>query len=85
METEGIKLSFVEGGVRRVAEIAFQVNEHTENIGARRLHTMMERLLEKISFEASDRAGEEFVINAKYVDDILEDVVGDEDLTRYIL
>ena len=85
METEGIKLSFSEDGVRRVAEIAFQVNEHTENIGARRLHTMMERLLESISFEASDRAGEDFVINAEYVDDTLKDVVGDEDLARYIL
>lgn len=85
METEGIKLSFAEDGVRRVAEIAFQVNEQTENIGARRLHTMMERLLENISFEASDRAGEEFVINAGYVDDILKDVIGDEDLARYIL
>ena len=85
MGTEGIKLAFSEDGVRRVAEVAFQVNEHTENIGARRLHTMMERLLESISFEASDRAGEDFLINAEYVDDTLKDVIGDEDLARYIL
>jgi len=85
MGSEGVTLSFSEDGVRRVAEIAFQVNEQTENIGARRLHTMMERLLESISFEASDRAGEEHVIDAKYVDDKLEEVISDEDLTRYIL
>lgn len=83
--TEGIRLSFSEDGVRRVAEIAYQVNEQTENIGARRLHTMMERLLETVSFEASDREGEEFVVSAQYVDDNLKDVVGDEDLARYIL
>ena len=85
MGTEGIQLKFSDDGVRRVAEVAFQVNEHTENIGARRLHTMMERLLENISFDASDRAGEEFVVNASYVDEILQDVIGDEDLARYIL
>ena len=83
--TEGINLSFSEDGVRRIAEIAYQVNEQTENIGARRLHTMMERLLETVSFEASDREGEEFVVSAQYVDDNLKDVVGDEDLARYIL
>ena len=85
MGSEGVTLSFSEDGVRRVAEIAFQVNEQTENIGARRLHTMMERLLESISFEAPDRAGEEFVIDAEYVDHIMKEVVSDEDLTRYIL
>ena len=83
--TEGINLSFSEDGVRRIAEIAYRVNEQTENIGARRLHTMMERLLETVSFEASDREGEEFVVSAQYVDDNLKDVVGDEDLARYIL
>ena len=83
--SEGIKLSFSEDGVRRIAEIAFQVNEQTENIGARRLHTMMERLLETLSFEASDRSGEEFVIDAAYVDEHLKEVVSDEDLARYIL
>lgn len=83
--TEGINLSFSEDGVRRVAEIAYQVNEQTENIGARRLHTMMERLLETISFEASDREGEEFVVSAQYVDENLKDVIGNEDLARYIL
>jgi len=82
---EGVKLSFSEDGVRRVAEIAFQVNEQTENIGARRLHTMMERLLENLSFEASDRSGEQFVVDAKYVDKNLEEIVSDEDLARYIL
>jgi ATP-dependent HslUV protease ATP-binding subunit HslU len=85
MGSEGVTLSFSEDGVRRVAEIAYQVNEQTENIGARRLHTMMERLLENISFEAPDRAGEEFVIDAEYVDHNMKEVVSDEDLTRYIL
>ena len=85
MGTEGVDLSFSEDGVRRVAEIAYQVNEQTENIGARRLHTMMERLLESVSFAASDRNGESLVIDATYVDDMLKDVVGDEDLARYIL
>ena len=85
MGSEGVTLSFSEDGVRRVAEIAFQVNEQTENIGARRLHTMMERLLESISFEAPDRAGEEFIIDAEYVDQNMKEVVSDEDLTRYIL
>jgi ATP-dependent HslUV protease ATP-binding subunit HslU len=85
MGSEGVTLSFSEDGVRRVAEIAFQVNEQTENIGARRLHTMMERLLESISFEAPDRAGEEFTIDAEYVDQNMKEVVSDEDLTRYIL
>ena len=85
MGSEGVTLSFSGDGVRRIAEIAFQVNEQTENIGARRLHTMMERLLENISFEASDRSGEEFVIDAEYVDHNLQEVVSDEDLTRYIL
>jgi len=83
--TEGITLSFSGDGVKRVAEIAFQVNEQTENIGARRLHTMMERLLETISFEASDRSGDQFVIDAHYVDENLKEVVDNEDLARYIL
>ena len=85
MGTEGVDLAFSEDGVRRVAEIAYQVNEQTENIGARRLHTMMERLLESVSFAASDRNGESLVIDATYVDDMLKDVVDDEDLARYIL
>ena len=83
--TEGITLTFSDNGVQRVAEIAYQVNEQTENIGARRLHTMLERLLETISFEASDRSGEKFVVDADYVDENLKEVVENEDLARYIL
>jgi len=71
--------------LRRIAEYAFQVNERTENIGARRLHTMLERLLEKISFEASDASGSTVTVDAPYVDEQLRDLAGDEDLSRYIL
>ena len=78
-------LSFAADGVRRIAEVAFEVNERTENIGARRLHTVMERLLEAVSFEASDRAGSAVLVDAKYVDASLGELVRDEDLTRYIL
>ena len=85
METEGVKLEFTEQGVARIAEAAWQVNERTENIGARRLHTVMERLLETISFEAPDQAGENVVVDAAYVDDHLGELLGDEDLTKYIL
>ena len=70
---------------RRLAEVAFHVNENTENIGARRLHTVMERLLETVSFAASDRSGTHVKIDAGYVDDHLGELVQDEDLTRYIL
>ena len=72
-------------GVRRIAEVAYQVNENTENIGARRLHTVMERLLETISFEASDKSGTHIQVNAGYVDDHLAELSKDEDLSRYIL
>ena len=85
MATEGLKLSFDETGVRRIAEVAWQVNERTENIGARRLYTVMERLLEVVSFEATDKSGEVVHINAVYVQDHLGKLVADEDLTRYIL
>ena len=85
MATEGVSVSFTSDGVRRIAEIAYQVNESTENIGARRLHTVMERLLELISFEAPDRSGEKFVIDAAYVDEHLRALAGNEDLSRYIL
>ncbi|HUM95315.1 MAG TPA: ATP-dependent protease ATPase subunit HslU [Candidatus Competibacter sp.] len=85
METEEVKLEFVEDGVRRIAEIACHVNERTENIGARRLHTVMERLLEVISFEAPDRAGQAVTVDRAYVDAHLGELVKDEDLTRYIL
>ena len=82
---EDVKLEFSEDGVRRIAEVAFQVNENTENIGARRLHTVMERLLETVSFEASDKSGMEVVIDADYVDAHLAELSKDEDLSRYIL
>jgi len=83
--TEGVTVTFDETGIDRLAEVAFQVNERTENIGARRLHTVMERLLEKISYEAADKSGENYVISAEYVDNNLGSLVRDEDLSRYIL
>ena len=83
--TESAAIVFEASGVRRIAEVAYQVNERNENIGARRLHTVMERLLESLSFEAADRAGAEVVIDASYVDEHLADLVRDEDLSRYIL
>ena len=83
--TEEVDIEFTESGVRRLAEVAFHVNEATENIGARRLHTVMERLLETISFEASDKSGTHLQINAGYVDDHLAELSQDEDLSRYIL
>ncbi|WP_266157273.1 ATP-dependent protease ATPase subunit HslU [Dyella silvatica] len=85
LNTEGVNLEFSDSGVDRLAEVAFQVNERTENIGARRLHTVMERLLEKISFEAADKSGEKYLIDADYVDKNLGGLVKDEDLSRYIL
>ncbi len=85
MATEGVTLRFTEEGVRRIAEVAFEVNERTENIGARRLHTVMERLLEKVSFDAADRGGTTVEIDAAYVDEQLADLAANEDLSRYIL
>jgi ATP-dependent HslUV protease ATP-binding subunit HslU len=85
MSTEGVTLSFDESGVQRAAEVAFRVNEQTENIGARRLHTVLERLLETISFEAADRDGQSITIDAAYVEEHLGELVRDEDLSRYIL
>jgi ATP-dependent HslUV protease ATP-binding subunit HslU len=85
LQTEGVELSFADSGVRRIAEVAHQVNERTENIGARRLHTVMERLLEELSFEATDKRGASVTIDAAYVDQHLGELVKDEDLTRYIL
>jgi ATP-dependent HslUV protease ATP-binding subunit HslU len=85
LSTEDVHLEFTDSGVRRIAEVAFHVNETTENIGARRLHTVMERLLETISFEASDKSGTHVQINAGYVDDHLAELSKDEDLSRYIL
>jgi ATP-dependent HslUV protease ATP-binding subunit HslU len=85
LATEGLEISFAPDGVRRIAEIADQVNTRAENIGARRLHTVLERLLDSISFEAADRAGAAIVIDAGYVDDKLGELAADEDLSRYIL
>jgi len=83
--TEEVDLEFTDSGVRRLAEVAYHVNENTENIGARRLHTVMERLLETVSFEASDRSGSSVQVNASYVDEHLSELSKDEDLSRYIL
>jgi len=83
--TEGVTLVFTPEGVRRIAEVAFQVNEKTENIGARRLHTVMERLLETISFEAADKGGQTLTVDASYVELHVAQLAGDEDLARYIL
>ena len=85
MRTEKVELEFERSGVERVAEVAFQVNERSENIGARRLHTVLERLLDVVSFEASDRPGERFVVDRAYVDEHLGELLEDEDLSRYIL
>jgi ATP-dependent HslUV protease ATP-binding subunit HslU len=85
LATEEVGLEFSASGVKRLAEVAFQVNENTENIGARRLHTVMERLLETVSFEASDKSGSHVQINAGYVDEHLAELSKDEDLSRYIL
>jgi ATP-dependent HslUV protease ATP-binding subunit HslU len=85
LRTEGVELSFAPDGVRRIAEIAWQVNERTENIGARRLHTVMERLLDSLSFEASEQPGTQLCVDAAYVDQHLGSVYQDEDLSRYIL
>ena len=85
MSTEEVSLEFTDSGVKRLAEVAFHVNENTENIGARRLHTVMERLLETVSFEASDKIGSSVTINAGYVDEHVAALSEDEDLSRYIL
>jgi ATP-dependent HslUV protease ATP-binding subunit HslU len=85
IETEGVKIRFTDDSIEEIANIAAEVNEKTENIGARRLHTVLEKLLEDISFEAPDRKNGELVIDAKYVKEKLGDIVKDEDLSRYIL
>ncbi len=85
MQTEGLKLSFTEDALTRIAELAWTVNEKTENIGARRLHTVMERLLESISFDAGDAVTDELVVDIDYVNKQLEELAEDEDLSRYIL
>jgi ATP-dependent HslUV protease ATP-binding subunit HslU len=85
LATEEVELEFTEDGVRRLAEIAFQVNERAENIGARRLHTVLEKLLDKVSYEAPDKRGERYRVDAAFVDRHLGELVRDEDLSRYIL
>ena len=85
LATEGVELRFEESGVQRLAEVAFEVNENTENIGARRLHTVMERLLETVSFDAADRSGTRIVIDRDYVENNLGELARDQDLSRYIL
>ncbi|MFD2167235.1 ATP-dependent protease ATPase subunit HslU [Thalassotalea euphylliae] len=85
MKTEGVHIEFTEDGIKAIANAAWQVNETTENIGARRLHTMMERLMEEVSFNANDRSGETIVIDTAYVQNTLEEVVQNEDLSRFIL
>jgi ATP-dependent HslUV protease ATP-binding subunit HslU len=85
LATEGVDLTFAEDGIKRIAEMGWQVNETTENIGARRLHTMLEKLLEEISFEASDLENKKVVIDEVYVNKYLGELVKDEDLSRYIL
>ncbi len=85
MATEEVELKFTDDGVQRLAEVAFHVNENTENIGARRLHTVLERLLETVSFEAADKSGSSVTIDAAYVDDHLAELSKNEDLSRYIL
>jgi ATP-dependent HslUV protease ATP-binding subunit HslU len=85
METEGVSLEFSEDGIRRIAETAWQVNERTENIGARRLHTVLERLLEDVSFNAADLDRVTVTVNAAYVDQNLSELAADDDLSRYIL
>ena len=85
MATEGVNIDFTEDGIKRIAQAAWQVNETTENIGARRLHTVLERLMEDISYDASDRNGESITIDAAYVSKHLDELVADEDLSRFIL
>ena len=85
IKTEGVEVEFTQDGISKIAESAFRVNEKTENIGARRLHTVLERLMDGISFDASERAGEKIVIDEKYVSEALNDVVENEDLSRFIL
>jgi ATP-dependent HslUV protease ATP-binding subunit HslU len=85
LETEGVKLEFTPEALEEVARFAFRVNEGTENIGARRLHTIMERVLDEISFEAPEKKGQEFKVDAAYVQKMLSEIVKDQDLSRYIL
>ena len=85
METEGVHLEFTAEAIRRLAELAWSVNERTENIGARRLYTVMERLLDELSFDADRRGGETLNVDADYVDSRLKELAASEDLARYVL
>ena len=85
LATEKLQVEFAPAGVRRLAEIAFSVNERTENIGARRLHTVMERLLDEVSFHAPEMGTGAIHIDGSYVDRMLADIVKSDDLSRYIL
>ncbi len=85
METEGIDLDFTDGAIEEMARIAVEVNERTEEIGARRLHTVIERVLDVLSFDASERGSERFEVSAEYVREQLDDIVDDQDLSRFIL
>jgi len=85
LETEGVKLEFTPEALNEIAHFAFRVNESTENIGARRLHTIMERVLDELSFDAPERKGQQFTVDADYVRKMLNDIVKDQDLSRYIL
>src|SRR5713226_2756925 len=85
LETEGVKLEFTHDALDEIARFAFRVNEGTENIGARRLHTIMERVLDEISFDAPERKGQQFTVDAAYVQKMLSEIVKDQDLSRYIL
>jgi ATP-dependent HslUV protease ATP-binding subunit HslU len=85
LETEGVKLDFTSEALEEIARFAFRVNENTENIGARRLHTIMERVLDELSFEAPEKKGQQITVDADYVRKMLTDIVKDQDLSRYIL
>src|ERR1700680_1652915 len=85
LETEGVKLEFTPEALDEIAHFAFRVNESTENIGARRLHTIMERVLDELSFDAPEKKGQNVIIDAEYVRKMLTDIVKDQDLSRYIL
>ncbi|MBC7190043.1 HslU--HslV peptidase ATPase subunit, partial [Candidatus Aerophobetes bacterium] len=85
LKTEGVELTFTEKAIKEIASLAWIVNERTEDIGARRLHTVMEKLLEDVSFNATDLKGKTITIDEKYVREKLADIVEKEDLSRYIL
>jgi len=85
MGTEKVTLKFSEDGIKRIAEISWSVNEKTENIGARRLHTVLEKILDEVAFDAPDKSGQEYVIDAEHVDKTVGELSEDEDLSRYIL